>query len=181
MRIRLLASTHSPLFGWCRTTCMIRPGGNRGLCRVRAMLESLGTMVCARARSLSRWYSLMQPPASKLAADVGVEPQPQHITEHAIVFHWNNSRTNRPFSYRSRRDKTLVRLDSELVFRTLGSTLLFIALMRSALRLSICRSPILGTTSLPTTTEVMNSCVYCWAGILNSPPGGPNEKHIRSG
>lgn len=84
---------------------MIRPGGYRGLCRVRAMLESLGTMVCARARSLSRWYSLMQPPASKLTADVGVEPQPQHITEHAIVFHWNNSRTTRLYSYRSRRDK----------------------------------------------------------------------------
>lgn len=33
----------------------------------------------------------MQPPASRFAADVGVEPQPQHITEHAIVFHWNNS------------------------------------------------------------------------------------------
>lgn len=159
---------------------MIRPGGYRGLCRVRAILESLGTIVWARARSLSRWYSLMQPPASKLAADVGVEPQPQHITEHAIVFHWNNSRTNRPFNYRSRRDKCWSNLRMSL-FCTLGSTLLFIALMRSALRLSICRSPILGTTSLPTTTEVMNSCVYCWAGMLNSPPGGPNEKHIRSG
>lgn len=166
------------MFGWCRTTCMIRPGGYRGLCRVRAMLESLGTMVCARARSLSRWYSLMQPPASKLAADVGVEPQPQHITEHAIVFHWNNSRTSL-FSYRSRRLDQLGEWTSR--FCTLGSTLLFMALMRSALRLSICRSPILGTTSLPTTTEVMNSCVYCCAGMLNSPPGGPNEKHIRSG
>lgn len=144
------------------------------------MLESVGTMVCARARSLSRWYSLMQPPASMLAADVGVEPQPQHITEHAIVFHWNNSQTSRSLNYRSRRDDVGQDLRA-LLFCTLGSTLLFIALMRSALRLSICRSPILGTTSFPTTTEVMNSCVYCWAGILNSPPGGPNEKHIRSG
>lgn len=91
---------------------MIRPGGYRGLCRVRAILESLGTMVWARARSLSRWYSLMQPPASRLAADVGVEPQPQHITEHAIVFHWNNSRTNRSFNYRSRRDKCWSWLES---------------------------------------------------------------------
>lgn len=75
---------------------MILPGGYRGLCRVRAMLESLGTMVWARARSLSRWYSLMQPPASRFAADVGVEPQPQHITEHAIVFHCGIIRSNKP-------------------------------------------------------------------------------------
>lgn len=51
------------------------------------MLESLGTIVCSRAWSLSLWYSLMHPPASKFAADVGIEPQPQHITEQAIVFH----------------------------------------------------------------------------------------------
>lgn len=75
---------------------MILPGGYRGLCRVRAMLESLGTTVWARARSLSRWYSLMQPPASRFAADVGVEPQPQHITEHAIVFHCGITRSNKP-------------------------------------------------------------------------------------
>lgn len=85
-------STYSPLFGWCRTTCMIRPGGYRGRCNVNAILESLGTTVCERARSLSLWYSLMHPPASKFAAEVGVEPQPQHITEHAIVFHCNECR-----------------------------------------------------------------------------------------
>lgn len=55
------------------------------------------------------------------------------------------------------------------------------ALWRSALKLSSCLRPILGTTSLPTTTDVMNSWVYCWAGILSKPPGGANEKHIKSG
>lgn len=51
---------------------------------------------------------------------------------------------------------------------TLGFWLFLIALIRSARRDSIWERPILGTTSLPTITDVTNSFEYSTTGMLNT-------------
>lgn len=51
---------------------------------------------------------------------------------------------------------------------TFGSLLRLIALMRSARRDSIWWRPMRGTTSFPSTTEVIKLLVYCTAGMLNN-------------
>lgn len=65
---------------------------------------------------------------------------------------------------------------SEQISNTFGSLLRLIALMRSARRDSIWWRPMRGTTSFPSTTEVMKLLVYCTAGMLNH--WHPNNKLI---
>lgn len=174
-----LKCTYSSGDGWCRTIWMIRPGGYNGWCNVSAIELSFGCVLAFRAEYRCYIITHKIKDNNSLVSENDCDTRQSGIcwtTEiYVYISRYASLTCSYTFTFASWLPISTTDvgcgpqqqqiIEQAIVFH-LGSTLRLIAFIKSARNASIWCNPMRGTTSLPTTTDVINDLVYSTAGML---------------